>query len=184
MTLSLATATLAANLEALRDAMGDYAKDIKLNLSTVLTPEGAPDLSQQQIHLIALASAYATQNPTVISVMEAEASLDDAQRNAAKAAASIMAMNNIYYRYVHLSNDEEIRKLPTRLRMSVIANSGIAKVDFELMCLAISAINGCGMCIEAHNHELLKAGQSKLALQSTVRIAAVMHAAAQVSSLH
>jgi alkyl hydroperoxide reductase subunit D len=63
--------------------------------------------------------------------------------------------------------------------MNVIGQPGIAKIDFELMCLAVSAINGCGMCIEAHNHELIKAGASKLALQSAARIGAVVNAAAQ-----
>lgn len=165
----------------LREQIPDYAKDIRLNLGSVLTPEGAPELSQTQIHLIALASAYATRNSAVIEAVanEAQATLDEAHAKAAKAAASIMAMNNIYYRYVHLSNDAEISKLPAKLRMNVIGSPGIAKLDFEMMSLAVSAINGCGMCIEAHNHELLKAGASKLQLQSAVRIAAVINATAQ-----
>jgi alkyl hydroperoxide reductase subunit D len=183
MTLNLVKAGVdsPATLGALRDAIGDYAKDIRLNLSSVLTPEGAPELSQAQIHLVALASAYATRNQTVIAVIEQEssASIDAAARQAAKAAASIMAMNNVYYRYVHLSNDEDIKKMPAKLRMNVIGNPGISKVDFELMSLAVSAINGCGMCIEAHNHELIKAGTGKLALHSAVRIAAVVNAASQ-----
>ena len=187
MTLSLTKAGAAApaNLEALRETFPDFAKDIKLNLGTVLTPEGAPELSQQQIYLVALAAAYATQHAEIISVMESEASahLDAAGMTAAKAAASIMAMNNVYYRYVHLSNDDDIKKLPAKLRMNVIGSPGIAKIDFEMMCLAVSAINGCGMCIEAHNHELLKAGATKLALQSAVRIAAVVNAAAQVRAI-
>lgn len=184
MSLALAKSD-AQTLESLRDMLPDFAKDIKLNLGTVLTPEGAPDLTQAQIHAIALASSYAVGNATVTQVIEHESAgtLDDATRTAAKAAASIMAMNNIYYRYVHLSNDDELKKLPAKLRMNVIGNPGIAKPDFEMMCLAVSAINGCGMCIEAHNHELLKAGASKLALQSTARIAAVIHAAAQVERL-
>jgi alkyl hydroperoxide reductase subunit D len=184
MTPSLVTAAVpAANLAALRNAMPDFAKDIKLNLGTVLAPEGAPDLTQQQIHLIALASSYATQNAVVMSVMESEVALDDAQKNAAKAAASVMAMNNVYYRFIHLAGSDEIKKLPAKLRMNVIGSPGVPKVDFELMCLAISAINGCGMCIESHTHELSKAGCSALAIQSSVRIAAVINAAAQVANL-
>lgn len=187
MNLSLAKdgASAPADLTALRDAMPDCAKDIKLNLGSVLTPEGAPDLTQTQIHLIALASAYATQNVCVIASIEHEvsATLDDASKNAAKAAASIMAMNNIYYRFIHLAGNDELKKMPAKLRMNVIGNPGIPKIDFELMSLAVSAINGCGMCIESHTHELTKAGCSLLAIQSSVRIAAVIHASAQVAIL-
>lgn len=183
MTLALAKSdhSSPANLEALRDSLAEYAKDIKLNLGSVLTPDGAPELSQAQIYGVALASAYATKSPAVAAAMEGEAEgkIDEAMFKAAKAAATVMAMNNVYYRYVHLSNDDEIKKLPAKLRMNIIGAPGIAKIDFELMCLAVSAINGCGMCIEAHNHELIKAGAGKLALQSAVRIAASVNAAAQ-----
>ena len=169
------------SIENLRSSMGDFAKDIALNLGTVLTPEGAPELTETQIAGIALASAYATKNDAVVAAVEAEVhtKLDDATKRGAKAAATIMAMNNIYYRFQHYVSDEEIKKLPARLRMNIIANPGIAKIDFELMSLAVSAINGCGMCMEAHTHEVVKAGVSKTAVHSTVRIAATINAAAQ-----
>jgi alkyl hydroperoxide reductase subunit D len=185
LTLVKAGHVLPVNMEALRDGMADYAKDIKLNLSSVMTPEGAPELTQAQIDAIALASAYATKHHDVVSAVYGEVAprMDASMQQAAKAAATVMAMNNIYYRYVHLSNDEEIKKLPAKLRMSVIGSPGVAKIDFEMMCLAVSAINGCGMCIEAHNHELIKAGASKLALQSCARIAAVINAAAQAQTI-
>jgi alkyl hydroperoxide reductase subunit D len=89
-----------------------------------------------------------------------------------------MAMNNIYYRFVHLVSDKSFASLPAKLRMNIIANPGIDKLDFELSCLAVSAINGCGMCIDAHAKTLEQAGISKLAIQSAVRIAAVLNAAA------
>lgn len=176
---NLATVPMPENMEGLRNALPDFAKDIRLNLSSVLTPEGAPDLSQEQIWGIALASAYATQNAAVIAAVEAEAQVAPEVVNAAKAAATIMAMNNVYYRFVHLVNDADIKALPAKLRMNVIAQPGIARVDFELMSLAVSAINGCGMCLEAHTHEVTKAGVSKLAVQSAVRIGAVLNAAKQ-----
>lgn len=169
------------SLQLLRSQLGDYAKDIKLNLGSVLTEEGAPDLSQTQIYGIALASAYATKNHDVIRSIEQETAtaLSEAEVNAARAAATIMAMNNVYYRFVHLVSDKEYGKLPAKLRMNVIGNPGVPKVDFELMSLAVSAINGCGMCIDAHVHEVAKSGLSKTGIQSAVRIAAVINAAAQ-----
>jgi len=174
-----------SNLETLREQIPDFVKDIRLNLGNVLTSEGAPDLSLEQIYGVALASAYATRHPEVITAIEGETAgtLSDEQRTAAKAAASIMAMNNVYYRFVHLTHDADISKLPAKLRMNVIGSPGIAKVDFELECLAVSAINGCGMCMEAHMHELVKHGVTKQAVQTSVRIEAVIHAAAQALAL-
>lgn len=168
------------NIETLKNTLPETAKDIRLNLSTVMTEEGAPDLTKRQIFFIALASAYSIKNADIINAIMIEAgdTLDDAAINAAKSAAIIMAMNNVYYRFVHLVSDKSFATMPAKLRMNVIANPGIDKKDFELGCLAISAINGCGMCIDAHAHELTEADVSKLAVQSTVRIAAVLNAVA------
>jgi len=187
MSLSLVSAgeNSPGNIEALRAAMGDYAKDIKLNLGSILTPDGAPELSQSQIYSIALASAFSTKNESIVSALlgEIDGQLDETAIDAAKSAASIMAMNNVYYRFTHLAGNDDIKKMPAKLRMNVIGNPGIDKIDFELMCLAVSAINGCGMCMESHTHQLLKAGASVVAIQSSVRIAAVISAAAQVHTI-
>lgn len=168
------------SMTALKATLGDYAKDIKLNLGSVLSEEGAEGLTQAQIHAIALASAYSTKNESVINAVLGEAAgLSEADINAAKAAATIMAMNNVYYRFAHLVADKDYAKMPAKLRMNVIGAPGVAKVDFELMSLAVSAINGCGMCMDAHVHEVTKAGVSKQGVQSCIRIASVVNAAAQ-----
>lgn len=166
------------SIELLQNRLPDYAKDIRLNLSNVLTEEGAGDLTQKQIYQIALAVAYSTKNSLVISSISelVSGSLSDIDIHAAKAAATIMAMNNVYYRFVHLTSDKSFLTMPAKLRMNVIGNPGISKVDFELSCLAVSALNGCGMCIDAHMVELSKAGVSKFAIQSAVRIASVLNA--------
>ena len=160
--------------------LGDFAKDTRLNLGIVLSEEGAPDLSQKQIFSIALASAYATKSDVLVNAVLADAAiLSETEQNAAKSAASIMAMNNVYYRFLHLVSDKDYGKMPAKLRMNVIGSPGVEKVDFELMSLAVSAINGCGMCMDAHVHEVTKAGVSKTAVQSCIRIASVINAAAQ-----
>lgn len=169
------------NLQFLKDSLKDYAKDIRLNLDSVLSEEGAPGLSKKQIAAVALACSYATKNRELIVVLEKESAsvLDDAYLNGSRAAATIMAMNNVYYRFLHLSEDGAFSKMQAKLRMSVIGKPGIEKFDFELMSLAISAVEGCGRCITAHIHELRKAGASDEAIQSSIRIAAVINAAAQ-----
>jgi alkyl hydroperoxide reductase subunit D len=166
------------NIETLRDQLPAFAKDTKLNLGIVLTPEGSPDLSQNQIYGVALSSAYSVGNKQLIeAILEDGANvLSEQEIEAAKAAATIMAMNNIYYRFTYMARDKEYGKMPAKLRMGVIGTPGIEKVDFELYSLAISIINGCGMCVDAHVIEVEKAGISKLGVQSVARIAAVINA--------
>lgn len=169
-------------LSELKSALPEYAKDIKLNITSVLSEEGAPGLEQKEIQLVALACAYSTKSEAVSAPLEAEfSSLSDTEKDAAKGAATIMAMNNIYYRFVHLSGDNSYSSLPANLRMSVIGKSGVEKKVFELMSLAVSAINGCGLCIESHVKQLEESGVSKQGIQSTVRIASVINAAAQAT---
>jgi lipoyl-dependent peroxiredoxin subunit D len=165
------------SIEAIKARLPDYAKDLKLNLGSVLS---ASSLSPAQMWGAAVAAALACRHADLSRaiVAEARAHLDDVGLNAAKAAAAIMGMNNIYYRFAHLVSNKEYSRMPARLRMNVIANPGVAKVDFELWSLAVSAVNGCGMCLDAHEHEVLQKGASKENVQDAVRIAAVIHAVA------
>ena len=164
-------------LNQLRETLPDYAKDLKLNLGSLLNDNV---LSEQQRWGALLATALAARNPALIEAVSAEASarLTPEAAAAAKSAASIMAMNNIYYRFTHLASDRDYAAMPARLRMNVIANPGVEKTDFELWSLAVSAINGCGVCIDAHDKALREAGISREAIQQAVRIAAVIHAVA------
>jgi lipoyl-dependent peroxiredoxin subunit D len=176
-------------IETLKNKLLDNAKDIKLNLSSIFTEAGSPDLTKNQIGGVALASAYSIKNEVLIQAILSEVKpvLSETEINAAQSAASIMAMNNIYYRFIHLVNDKDFSSMPANLRMSVIGNPGIDKINFELNCLAVSAINGCGMCIEAHTHSLIKLGMSKIGIQSSVRIASVLNATAlahDIATLH
>jgi len=170
------------SIDSIRDQLPDYARDLKLNLGSVLTTQGAPGLSETQVAAVALATAIAARNPQLTRAVEgwAEGKLDDAHKNAARAAAAIMGMNNIYYRFLHLVEDGEYQTLPARLRMNIIGNPGIDKLDFELLSLAVSAVNGCGMCIVSHERKLREGGISREMIQSAVRIASVIHAVAGV----
>lgn len=176
---------LPANIDGLRDQLGDFAKDIRLNLSSVIKQDPNSGLTLNQVYGIALASAYATKHPAVIAAIAGEtaATLTAEEINAAKAAASVMAMNNVYYRFIHLAHDTELSQLPAGLRMNVIASPGIDKVTFELYSLAVSAINGCGLCIESHAAAVQKHEVSKTGVQHCVRISAVLAAAAQALSI-
>lgn len=168
------------SIDAIRDQLPDYARDLKLNLGSVLAKTGAPGLSEAQIAAIAIATAIASRNGALTKAIEAWAApqLEEPMVNAARAAAAIMGMNNIYYRFLHLVEHPDYQTLPARLRMNVIGSPGIDKLDFELLSLAVSAVNGCGMCVVAHEKKLREGGLGIEAIQSAVRIAAVIHAVA------
>ena len=167
-------------IDALREILPAYSKDLSLNLSS-LAAETL--LTDQQKWGAFVASAYAVGSGPVIRNIDAaarEAGLSEEAHAAAKSAASIMGMNNVYYRSLHLMENKEYRTLPARLRMTVIGNPGVDKTDFELWCTAVSAVNGCGMCLDAHEEELKKRGVPNTSIQAALRIAAVVHAVSRV----
>jgi len=165
------------SIDALKERIPDFAKDIRLNLTSMAADES---LGSQTKYGLFLATAIATRNPALIAAMEAEAAekLAPAASTAAKSAAAVMAMNNIYYRFVHLASNKEYATMPARLRMNVIANPGVDKADFELWSLAVSAINGCAACIDAHEKVLQEAGVAAATIQTAVRFAAIIQSVA------
>lgn len=168
------------SLDALRETLPAYAKDLSLNLSTLA---GETTLNDQQKWGAFVASAHAVGQRAVVRALEAgatEAGLSPEALTAAKAAAAIMGMNNVYYRAIHLISNPEYRTLPARLRMNIIANPGVEKVDFDLWSVAVSAINGCGACLDSHEAELKKANVPAQQVQTALRIGAVVNAVSRV----
>ena len=167
------------NLNEFLDSVPAYARDLKLNLSTLLQQT---ELNEQQIWGTVAASAIASRNPQVLRTLLAEAALhlSPPALEAAKSAAAIMGMNNIYYRFQHLSKNPKYATLPARLRMNVLRNHGIDPVDFELWSLAVSAINGCGLCVDTHEQVLRSKGMSEESILAAVRLASVIHGMATV----
>lgn len=173
------------NLQDLKETLPDFAKDVKLNLSSLIAATDTGGLSAKQFAGTILACAYATRNALLIQATENQFAviLDEIYYNAAKGAATMMAMNNVYYRFVHLVSDPAFGKLPAKLRMNFIGAPGIDKTDFELYSLAISAMNGCGLCIDSHVEHLKKQGLSVEMIQTSIRIAAILNSVAQVLAL-
>lgn len=167
------------SIDALRDRIPDYAKDIRLNLGSLANETL---LNDQQKYGCFLAAALACGNEHVIRDINAEVAdkLSPEATEAAKAAAAIMGMNNVYYRFLHLTSDATYKTLPAKLRMNILGKPGVEKEDFELWSLAVSAINGCGMCVDAHESVVRKAGMSTEQVQAAVRIASVVNAASAI----
>ncbi|QDL93845.1 alkyl hydroperoxide reductase (plasmid) [Paroceanicella profunda] len=164
-------------IDALKGEIPAFAKDVRLNLSSMGNDE---TLTPAQKYGLMVACGIASRNATVAKALlaEAEGKVDAATIDAAKAAAAIMGMNNVYYRFVHLATNKEYKSMPAKLRMNILANPGVDKVDFELWSLAVSAMNGCGMCIDAHEDVLRKAGVTSETIQTAVRYGAIVASAA------
>ena len=169
------------SIKEFADTLPEYAKDLRLNIGSLL---GDQTLGESKKYGLILACAHGTGYRPIVAAAEAEVEgkLDEAYANAARAAAAVMAMNNVYYRFVHLASNPVYGTLPAKLRMNVIGNPGIDKADFELFSLAVSAQNGCGMCIDSHERVLSQHGVKSETIQAAARIAAVMKAVATVHS--
>ncbi len=163
-------------VETLKEALPGFAKDLKLNLgslsrSTVLTSE--------QLWGTMLAAAAATRNATVLREIDEEASqhLGAEARHAALGAATIMGMNNVFYRGKHFLGTYD--DLPAGLRMTIIGNPGVDKSLFELWSVAVSAVNGCEACMTSHESTVRQGGLSREAVHEALKVAAVVAGAAQ-----
>jgi lipoyl-dependent peroxiredoxin subunit D len=160
-------------LSILAARLPEWARDLKRNLADTLA---SPNLTEQQLWGIAVASAIAAREPALRAAAFASAAphLTEAAVAAAKSAAALMGMNNVYYRFTHLVGEPAYQTMPARLRMQAAIQTAIERNDFELMALAVSAINGCGICLETHERHLVQHGVSRETVQDAVRLAAVL----------
>lgn len=163
-------------LDTLIDALPTSAKDLKLNYSSLV--RNNTELTPQQLWGTVVASAIATRSAALTSaVLEAAPAQLGAQAfEAAQTAAAIMSMNNIFYRFHHLTPNEQYATMPARLRMNGLRGHGVEEIDFELWSLAVSAINACGKCVGAHEKVLREKGATAELILAAIRVAAVMHA--------
>ncbi len=168
------------NLDELIETIPSYAKDLKLNFSSVVRQQ--TDLSEQQAWGTVVASAIASRNESLTraALEEAATHLSPEALEAAKGAAAIMGMNNIYYRFLHLTSNQKYGTMRAGLRMNVMRTHGIDLLDFELWSIAVSAINGCGACVDSHEKTLREKGISEEKILAAIRIASVAHAIAAV----
>ncbi len=168
------------SVENLAQALPAYAKDIKLNLSGVLRQEELTDVQKWGSVVTAVLTSGAG-TPYLAGILaEAASHLTPEQLEAAKIAASIMAMNNVYYRFGHLSSNSKYLQIPARLRMNGIRQHGADQKDFELWSLVASAINGCGLCVDSHEKVLREHGVGEETILAAVRIASVFRAALEI----
>ena len=164
-------------LEALRDQLPEPARDLRLNLQSVLEQ---CSLAPAQRWGVAIAAAITSRNRPLWEavIADARAEVEPAVIDDAIAAAALMAMNNVYYRFRHLVANPSYGDKPARLRMNRLIKPAGPKVDFELTCLAVSAINGCGTCMDSHERVVVGAGLGEDQVHDAVRFAATIQGVA------
>ena len=171
-----------AALEAFAEPFPDAARDLRLNLTAVLRESS---LDERTRFAVALASALASGSRPIAGAVERVGTgvLDDAARDDAKAAVALMAMNNVFYRFRHMIGKPSYSAMPARLRMQRIAKPRMGKAEFELLCLAVSAIEGCETCVRSHEESVLAAGMTEENVLDAVRIAAVVRGSSAAAAL-
>lgn len=163
------------SLQEIADTFPEAARDLRMNLTGVLADSS---LEPRLAHAVALASALAARSEALASAIDASEHLDEDARDDARAAAALMAMNNVFYRFRHMVGKPEYAQMPARLRMTRLAKPRTGKVEFELLSLAVSAIHGCEACVRAHEKGVLEGGLSEANVLDAVRIGAVVQGAA------
>jgi lipoyl-dependent peroxiredoxin subunit D len=166
----------AMTLDALIDTLPAAAKDMKLNYSSLVRNNS--ELTAQQLWGTVVSTAIATRNAalTGAAIEAAKGQISAQAVEAAKSAAAVMGMNNIFYRFQHLTSNEKYSTMPARLRMNGLRGHGVEDVDFELWCLAVSAVNGCGKCVDSHEHVVREKGATEELVMAVVRVTSVVHA--------
>ncbi len=165
------------HIDRIREQLPAPVRDLQLNLQSVLQGGALDDKQRWGVAVACAMSAGSTRLRDAV-LTDAKAIVGDNVIDDARAAAALMAMNNVFYRFKHMVGKDGYAQRPARLRMSRIAQPSTDKVTFELMCLAVSAINGCEVCIKSHEHAVIEGGLTEEHVQDAIRIAATMRGAA------
>lgn len=168
------------NFETILTNIPDYAKDIKLNLSSLINNHSP--LNDSQFAGSVLAAAIACKNTALAKYVTQAVitQLEPNEMNAVHSAVAIMGMTNIYYRFTDLVDDTSYTTMPAGLRMNILRDPGVNKIDFEMWSLVVSVIGGCHKCVSSHEQQLIKHGITKETVQLLAKIASIVHSLACV----
>ena len=167
-------------VDEVKASIPDHSKDIKLNLDAVMNRSG---LDEVDAHACAFAAAIAANNGDLAFEIAMNGPLMGTdEREAAKTAAALMGMNNVYYPFVEMTEDPDLKGLPPGLRMNAYAtHGGVSKKKFEMYALAASIVGKCHFCVKNHYDVLKKEGMTVTELQAVGKIAAVINAIGKVA---
>ncbi len=178
--LALEASYKSQSLTLLAEGDSRYLRDMKLNLKTALK---SSLLSEKEIALLGVALSSNERNDTLLSYFVQNANTKEATKEEiadAVACASLLSSNNIFYRFRHFVDNEKYQKIPARLRMNIMRNPILGKEFFELVSLAISAVNGCEMCVKSHEKSLIALGTSEERIFDAIRLASVLTSVSKI----
>ncbi len=162
------------NISALDAGESRYIKDARINLKNALNTE---HLDEKEAVLVALAIAVNQKSHSLIKLFEAKAEALEIPKPAqaeAMACASLLSANNVLYRFRHFVEKEKYNELPARIKMNIMMKPVLGKEFFELVSLAVSAINGCEMCVKSHEESVLQLGASEERVFEAIRLASII----------
>jgi alkyl hydroperoxide reductase subunit D len=163
-------------LASIKELIPDYAKDIRLNVDGTIARSS---LEGNDAVGVALAAAYAAKATKIVNVIRASGALSPEEINGVLTAAALMGMNNVWYPYLEMADNADLKTQPAGLRMNAYAtHGGIDKRRFEMFALAASIIGKCHFCVKSHYENLVADGMTTTQLRDVGRIAAVINAAA------
>jgi len=157
-----------------------YVRDLKLNFTSTFTSN---HMTEKECALVALTIAVNNNNKVLIEFFEKLAlskEATEAEIGEAVGCASLLALNNVFYRFRHFTGKEKYTQIPARVRMQLMSSPVTGKEFFELMSLAVSAVNGCEMCVNAHEKSILGLGATEERVFDAVRIASIVTSAGKV----
>ena len=172
--LQLAGSFQTEALNTLEAGESRYLKDLRINLKNALQTE---HLSEKEAYLLAVAIAANEKNKELIKLFRKEALTHEASEEEvaeAVACASLLASNNVLYRFRHFTGKDKYQQLPARIKMNIMMKPVLGKEFFELASLAISAVNGCEMCVNAHENSLLELGATEERIFDAIRLSSVI----------
>lgn len=167
-------------LDFLEEGKSRYVADLKLNFKNSFESEL---LSKKEIGLLGIALAVNATNALLKQFFKANAEAEGAtaaEIAEAVGCASLLSANNVLYRFRHFMNKEKYNEIPARIKMNIMGRPVSGKEFFELMSLAVSAVNGCEMCVKAHENSLIELGSKEERIFEAVRLAAVITSASKV----
>jgi alkyl hydroperoxide reductase subunit D len=163
-------------LPSIKELIPDYAKDIRLNVDGTIARSS---LEGNDAVGVALAAAYAAKATKIVTTIRSAGVLSPEETNAALTAAALMGMNNVWYPYLEMADNADLKTQPAGLRMNAYAShGGVDKRRFEMYALAASIVGKCHFCVKSHYENLVAEGMSTTQLRDVGRIAAVIAAAA------
>ncbi|AFD06908.1 carboxymuconolactone decarboxylase family protein [Solitalea canadensis] len=172
--LNISEDNVSAELVKLADADSKYLKDLKINVQNSLN---YPNLTKKESALLALSIALNEKNNVLIPVFEQMATENGASAEEVAetvAVVSMMNVNNVFYRFRHYTNKDYYNQTPAGIKMSVMMSPVLGKEFFELMSLAVSAVNGCEMCVNAHEDSVIKHGATQARVYDAIRLSAII----------